>query len=170
MLQAFRCEKKVQGDGIFHFTISGDLDEKAKLPTKQEFDGAKTLVFDFMGLRYISSAGIKAWIFLMEDVLKLGPVQIHFIHCSKTVIDCVNSIEGFCPDRAQVLSFKIPYFCELCDKSFSILETSEKMRPRVDELLTENPKLEPRHCPECHKEAELDLVPEHFFRFLRKPS
>jgi hypothetical protein len=171
MLQSFSYEKLDRGNGVIVFSLNGDLDEQAKLPKPQDYAGFKKVIFDFMGLRYMGSAGIKSWIFLMEDIRQSGKnVSIDLINCPKPIIDCINSIEDFIPANANVISFKLPHFCQNCDKSFAVLESADRVRPLLERILTNSIELESHNCPECHKVAELDLVPEHYFRFLRRSS
>jgi len=167
MIDVFHFKTESPGQGIYIFSFSGNLDEHAQLPSLSDLVNVKKITFDFMGLKFISSAGIKSWILMIEDIKDIPGIEIEFLNCPKTVIDCVNSIEGFLPDKGYISSFKIPYFCEECDQSFTVLEPTSAVLPFLDKYLNNQKTFAEQNCPSCQKPAEIDLSVPQFLKFLK---
>lgn len=168
MIDVFHFKTESPGQGIYIFSFSGNLDELAELPSLVDLVNVRKITFDFMGLKFISSVGIKSWIMMIDNIKEIPGIEIEFSNCPKSVIDCVNSIEGFLPEQGYVSSFKIPYFCEECDQSFTVLEPTSTVLPHLDKYLNEQKTFPEKNCPTCQKRTEIDLPAPRFLKFLKK--
>ncbi len=168
MIDVFRFKTESPGQGIYIFSFSGNLDELAKLPKLEDLVNVKKITFDFMGLKFLSSAGIKSWVMMIDKIKEIPDIEIEFSNCPKTVIDCVNSIEGFLPEKGFVSSFKIPYFCGECDQSFTVLEPTNAVIPHLDKFLNKQMTFPEQNCPTCNSRTEIELPVPRFLKFLKK--
>ena len=168
MIDVFHFKTESPGQGIYIYSFSGNLDEQAELPSLADLKNVRKITFDFMGLKFLSSVGIKSWMMMIDEIKDIPGIEIEFSNCPKTVIDCVNSIEGFLPAMANVSSFKIPYFCYQCDQSFTVLESTKSVLPYLDQFLSKKKTFPDQNCPTCGNPGELDLPVSHFLKFLKK--
>jgi hypothetical protein len=97
---------------IVKLTFSGLIDEDAKFPTF-ETRGVDKVVIDLDGVKGINSVGIRTW---LDWVTPLSnQMALFFERCPKSIVLQFSMVKGFLPDRATVLSFYLPYYCDKCD-------------------------------------------------------
>ena len=158
---------KIKGTGVLN--LSGSFDENATLPDPEGVTKITTLYVNFGRVRFINSSGIGTWVLYVRKILELkSDLQFIFQNCPKVIIDQVNTVESFLPDGGEVESFKLPIFCELCEKSFAVNQFTKDFKP--DELNAAD-LIQSSNCnlfPGCKKDFVLDVLPAVFFRFLKK--
>jgi CheY-like chemotaxis protein len=121
-------------------------------------DGDDLIDFDLTSVRYLSSAGVRAWCLFLAG---LGPRPYQFRHCSVAFASqaaMVPMVLG----HGEVVSLEAPYLCERCDREeMRLLETGVIARDG-ERLLP--PRLT---CSRCGGELTFDDVPDRYFAFLR---
>jgi hypothetical protein len=145
--------------GGMSVTLHGDFTELTRFDTLATRLAGETLVeFDTASVRYMSSAGVRAWCQLV-DALPAGLVY-RFRHCSVAFASqaaMVPMVLG----RGLVVSLEAPYVCEQCDhEDLRLLEISAIARDGERPL---PPRLT---CLHCNGELVFDDVPERYFAFL----
>jgi CheY-like chemotaxis protein len=139
--------------------MQGDLTEAVDFAgLRQAVGDQPRIVFDTAGLRYMSSAGVKAWCELIDG---LGAAEYCFRHCSLAFASqaaMVPMVLG----TGRVLSLEAPYHCESCQRDdLRLLETGAVLRDGAEII---PPCL---RCVECGAKLEFDDVPNRYFAFLR---
>ena len=145
-------------DGGVTVMLHGDFTEMTRFEAlATRLVGIQDLVFDLAAVRYISSAGVRAWCELMSG---LDGVRKRFRHCSIAFASQAAMVPLVLAD-GEVLSLEAPYYCEPCGRDeVRLLEVSAIARDG-DRLLP--PRLT---CGACGAPTELDDLPERYFAFL----
>jgi CheY-like chemotaxis protein len=145
--------------GAVIVVVQGDITEAVDLgPLAMRLQSEQRIIFDMAGVRYVSSAGVKAW----ADVIStLDRKEYAFRHCSMAFASqaaMVPMVIG----HGKVLSVEAPYHCTGCDRDdLRLLETRA--------LLREGANITPPalRCVSCSGELEFDDLPNRYFAFLR---
>jgi len=145
--------------GAVIVVVQGDITEAVDLgPLAMRLQGERRIVFDMAGVRYVSSAGVKAW----ADVIStLDGKEYVFRHCSIAFASQAAMVPMVVGD-GRVLSVEAPYHCTSCDRDdLRLLETRA--------LLREGNNITPPtlRCVSCSGELEFDDLPNRYFAFLR---
>lgn len=146
------------GGGVL-VTVQGDFTEAVSFAALAErLATEKRIAFDMARVRYISSAGVKAW---CDLVGKLEGRQVVFRHCSLAFASqaaMVPMVLG----GGSVLSAEAPYHCPTCQRDeLRLVETKSLF---IDDGNVTPPLL---RCASCSGELEFDDVPNRFFAYLR---
>ena len=138
--------------------LQGDFTEVVDFrPLRERLAGERRVVFDMAGVRYVSSAGVKAW---CELVAELDRLELAFRHCSMAFASQAAMVP-LVLGRGQVISLEAPYRCEGCERDdMRLLETKALLR-EGDDIIP--PAL---RCATCGGELEFDDVPGRYFAFL----
>lgn len=141
-------------------TMHGDFTELTRFDTLSARLATETFVeFDTGSIRYMSSAGVRAWCQFIE-ALPSG-LRYRFRHCSVAFASqaaMVPMVLG----RGEVVSLEAPYVCETCDEEdLRLLEISAIARDGDRPI---PPRLT---CLHCNGEISFDDVPERYFAFLQ---
>ena len=145
--------------GAVIVVVQGDITEAVDLgPLAMRLRNEQRIIFDMAGVRYVSSAGVKAW----SDVIStLEGKEYAFRHCSIAFASqaaMVPMVIG----SGRVLSVEAPYHCGSCDRDdLRLLETRALLR---EGLNITPPAL---RCVGCGGELEFDDLPNRYFAFLR---
>jgi CheY-like chemotaxis protein len=140
-------------------SLQGDFTEITDFsPLINRLERERTIDFNAEAVRYISSAGVRAW---CQFLTALEGKEYSFRHCSMAFASqaaMVPMVIG----SGQVLSVEAPYVCEACDREeMRLLETNALLR---DDEHVIPPQLS---CAVCAGELEFDDVPDRYFAFLR---
>ncbi len=138
--------------------FEGDIDEDSVFPeiSRQNLP----IALDLDRVSQINSCGIREWIRWIKPLGK--STQFLLRNCPRVVIDQINTVSGFIPANTLIESFKVPYFCGACEKmTMPSFQTKEVVKSG-DLLL---PGTVP--CADCKKDAEMDVIPERYFKFLQ---
>ncbi len=142
-------------------SLQGDFTEITDFASLSErLEGENLIDFNAAAVRYISSAGVRAWCSFLTS---LGDTKKYsFRHCSMAFASQAAMVPMVIGSGA-VLSLEAPYFCERCDREeLRLLETKALLR---DENHVIPPQLS---CTTCGGELEFDDVPDRYFAFLRQ--
>lgn len=165
-MATLKCTRKIDENSNIRIQLEGPLDEHADFG-QVLFDFTNEVIFDFDRVTHINSSGIKVWVQWHQSVQKEFPrLRFSFINCPKSVVDQINMVAGFLPQSSVVRSFKVPYFCETCDKDkvFTYVLGRE---------YTQNPdggfdlKVPANTCDRSDCEIEPDVVEQKYFHFLK---
>ena len=142
-------------NGVCLVRLSGTLDLSLG---DQELvtDGAQHVVFDFDGVRRITSFGILMWTRALEA---LQAEYVGMVRCRPAIVQQLNVVSNFA-GNADLISVYLPFVCDPCDKEFDVLWGLSEKHP-----LAVARQVEPVKCPKCFKEAEFDDVPKSYFSF-----
>lgn len=154
---------KLAKDGKPLLKFVGQVDEEAVFPT---FNDLGTEVFiDLSGVTAINSIGIRSWI---QWFSQYGSIHFTFINCPKALVMQMNMVEGFLPEKAEVQSMQVPFFCESCDEERELMfEVGREIIVNGDNVTLKYDKT--KVCkPDC--ETELDVSEAKFFRFLTQKN
>lgn len=145
-------------DGVCVVRLSGTLDlslgDQQILPEE-----AQQIIFDFDGIRRVTSFGILMWTRALEE---LSASYLAMWRCRPCIVQQLNVVADFA-GRCEVLSVYLPYVCEDCDKEFDVLwDLSQRHAAALKcELGTEL-------CPKCRKPAVFDDIPANYFAFAKR--
>ncbi len=155
---SFQMNRELKnGKPLIRFT--GQVDEEASFA--QFSDLGSEVFIDLAGVSAINSIGIRSWIMWFAQHPN---VQFIFINCPKALVMQMNMVEGFLPEKAQVLSMQVPFFCETCDEEKEVLfELGKQIKVNGDSVT-----LDYKKSDICKADCaiELDVTESKFFRFL----
>ena len=147
-------------DGKLTVSLYGDFTEITNFSSlSQRLEREDDIDFYMRSVRYISSAGVRAW---CDFLAKLKGKRYNFRHCSMAFVSQAAMVPMSLGDGA-VLSLEAPYRCETCDRDdLRLLEEQT--------LLRENDHVTPPllTCGTCGDDLEFDDVPDRYFAFLRR--
>jgi len=145
------------GDGLT-VMLHGDFTEMTRFEAlAARLHGVAAVTFDLAAVRYISSAGVRAWCELLDG---LTATRIRFRHCSIAFASQAAMVP-LVLGKGEVVSLEAPYYCEPCGRDeVRLLEVGAIARDG-ERLLA--PRLT---CGACGAPTELDDLPERFFAFL----
>lgn len=154
-----RSQIQVQNEsGRINISVSGVLDEdtdfsKISLPSNGEVH------FDLSQVKSINSCGIRDWIKWLSATPEISVV---FHQCPKVIVDQINMVQGFLPERGKVDSFFVPYFSEETEEEKLVLfrtgaeyqDNGQVMAPEIQDS--------------SGNAMEMDIVESKYFKFLQK--
>jgi anti-anti-sigma regulatory factor len=142
----------------------GIVDEQARFDTLT-IQAPGMICFDLGGVTLLNSLGIRNWINWMK---KMNDHSFLFRRCSRPIIDQVNIISGFLPQRSVIESIFVPYHCDSCENSEQILFSQgvEFTKGTADVLEKVTP---PSNvvCSKCKAAMVMDVIEAKYFSFLR---
>lgn len=146
------------GDGALTVMLHGDFTEMTRFESLAlRLTGVTDVTFDLAAVRYISSAGVRAWCELLDG---LRGARKKFRHCSIAFASQAAMVPLVLAD-GEVVSLEAPYYCDPCGRDeVRLLEVGAIAR-EGDRILA--PKLT---CGACGTATELDDIPERYFAFL----
>jgi hypothetical protein len=152
-------ELSTQPDGTVDVFLQGEFTERSNFGLLAErLRAAARIEFDAAAVRYISSAGVRAW---CDFLATLEGKTYVFRHCSVALV-----LQAAMVPRAlgtgEVTSLEVPYLCPECDREdLRLLDVSA--------LARDGGQIAPPtfHCAVCRGELVFDDVPARYFAFLR---
>ncbi len=145
---------------ILQVILRGDITEKTDFETLRTQLGARNLVFDMSGVRYMNSTGIRKWVDFLEELD--ADVTYSFVRCSSGFVMQL-SLVARAAGRGQVVSFMAPYRCENCDRESEHLIKTSDLHLSGARTVPEAPRFD---CAICGEPLELDEMPDRFFAFM----
>ena len=146
-------------DGQVVIAIAGNIDEDSNF-SNHKLNDDKEIILDLEHVTSINSCGIREWINWLKDA---SNTKLVFKKCPKVIIDQINMVSGFLPEKARVESFYVPYYSEDTGEEKLVLFTHGKEftdnSVNAPETITDN---------ESGDELEIDVVETKYFRFLNK--
>lgn len=138
--------------------LHGDFTEMTRFEAlAARLAGATDVTFDLAAVRYISSAGVRAW---CELLAPLAGARLRFRHCSIAFASQAAMVP-LVVAGGEVVSLEAPYYCDACGRDeVRLLEVGAIARDG-DRILA--PRLT---CGGCGAPTELDDIPERYFAFL----
>jgi len=148
-------------DGAVAVTLHGDFTELTRFDVlAAQLAPATAITFDLATVRYLSSAGVRAWCELLG---LLTHARLEFRHCSIAFTSQAGMVPLVLAGGA-VRSFEAPYYCEGCGLDDArLLEVGAVVR---DGERLAAPRLA---CARCGLPSDLDDLPERYFAFLAPP-
>jgi CheY-like chemotaxis protein len=140
--------------------LHGDFTEMTRFESlAMRLSGVTDVTFDLAAVRYISSAGVRAWCELLDG---LKAAKKRFRHCSIAFASQAAMVPLVLAD-GEVTSLEAPYYCDPCGRDeVRLLEVGVIAR-EGDKILV--PRLT---CGACGAATELDDIPERYFAFLNQ--
>ena len=165
-MSGFKITSKIDDQMKTRLQIDGAMDEHSDYSTV-ETKFTDEVVFDFNNVEHINSTGIKHWVQWVAGIREANPdLKFYFINCPKPIVDQINMVDGFIPPGSVVKSFKVPYFCEVCDKditcTFVLGREYNFEEGRVVLQVPDNT------CDRADCEMEPDVVEQKYFKFLNQ--
>lgn len=115
--------------------------------------------FDARAVKYVSSAGVRAWCLFLRD---LEGKSYSFRHCSMALV-LQAAMVPMALGTGQVISLEAPYHCSTCDRTeLRLLETRGLSR-EGDRIVP--PILQ---CSVCRGRLVFDDMAERYFAFLAR--
>ncbi len=146
-------------DNAVTVSLYGDFTEITDFGTlSKRLQRADTIDFYMRGVRYISSAGVRAW---CDFLAKLKGKDYSFRHCSMAFVSQAAMVPMSIGDGG-VVSLEAPYRCETCDRDD--LRLLERNTLLLEDAHVVPPTLK---CGTCGDDLEFDDVPDRYFAFLR---
>lgn len=138
--------------------IHGSINETFLQKTVRLAPGKK-IIINFDKVASINSLGIRYWIQWLRTYTGSSFV---FQNCPQCIIDQINAVADFMPQRCVVESFYVPYFSEATGEERKVLyKINEDYKPGLV------PKIKTEMDSEG-KEMLLDIYPQKYFRFIEK--
>ena len=162
MLADLALWEVVDKGGVLQVILRGDITEKTEFDTLRGQLGARDLVFDMSGVRYMNSTGIRRWVDFLGE-LDLDS-NYSFVRCSSGFVMQLSLVSRAC-GRGQVVSFMAPYRCENCDRESEHLIKTADLQVAPGKSIPDPPRFD---CPTCGEALELDEMPDRFFAFMAK--
>ena len=163
-MSGFKIIKKIDENMKTRLQIEGAMDEHSdysSIETKFTDD----VVFDFNDVSHINSTGIKHWVQWVSGIVDTNPsLKFYFVNCPKPIVDQINMVEGFLPRNSVVKSFKVPYYCEECEKDATYTFVLGREYKIENGKASINPPIYPCKCTE--PSLEPDIIEKKYFRFL----
>jgi two-component system, OmpR family, alkaline phosphatase synthesis response regulator PhoP len=149
-------------DGGVTVSLQGDFTEMTSFaPLIERLEGETRIDFNASAIRYMSSAGVRAW---CQFLARLDGKRYSFRHCSVAFTSQAAMVPMVVGD-GEVLSLEAPYLCESCDREeLRLLETRALLR---EEGRVSPPQLT---CSVCGGELAFDDVADRYFAFLKEPG
>lgn len=146
-------------DGTLDVCLQGEFTERSNFALLTErLHSATRIEFDGAAVRYISSAGVRAW---CEFLATLAGKQYVFRHCSVALV-LQAAMVPLAVGTGVITSLEVPYLCPACDREdLRLLDTSALARDG-DQVVP--PAF---HCTTCGGALVFDDVPARYFAFLR---
>lgn len=164
-MSGFKVTAKIDDNMKTRLQIDGAMDEHSDYSTI-DTQFTDEVVFDFNNVEHINSTGIKHWVQWISHVSSQDPkLQFYFVNCPKPIVDQINMVDGFLPPNSTVKSFKVPYFCETCDKDMTCVFVLGREYEIVDGKV--DLKVPANTCDREDCEMEPDVVEQKYFKFLR---
>jgi CheY-like chemotaxis protein len=140
--------------------LQGDFNELTRFDALAERLAAELAIdFNAAAVRYISSAGVRAWCQFLDS---LAGKRYVFRHCS-IAFAAQAAMVPLVLGTGEVLSLEAPYFCELCDREETrLLEVGALVRDG-EQILP--PQLT---CNRCGGDLVFDDLPARYFAFLTR--
>lgn len=164
-MSGFKVTSKVDNDNKPLLLIDGSMDEHSDYSViDANLSGDVTI--DFNNVEHINSTGIKHWVQWTSKTKEANPgIRFYFINCPKPIVDQINMVDGFLPAGSTVKSFKVPYYCETCDKDLTMTFAIGKEYNIVDGKCTL--QVPDKTCEKDDCEMEPDVVEQKYFKFLK---
>jgi anti-anti-sigma regulatory factor len=167
-MSGFKITSKIDENMKTRLQIEGAMDEHSDYsPIETKF--TDEVVFDFNNVEHINSTGIKHWVQWVTQIRENHPnLKFFFVNCPKPIVDQINMVEGFLPPSSVVKSFKVPFYCESCDKDMTstfVLGREYDYDKASGKLILRIPD---NTCDQAACEMEVDVVEQKYFRFLNK--
>jgi CheY-like chemotaxis protein len=154
----FDVVNEPEGDGALTVLLHGDFTEMTHFDAlASRLSGVRDVVFDLAAVRYISSAGVRAW---CELLATLDGARKRYRHCSIAFASQAAMVPLVLAD-GEVLSLEAPYYCDACGRDeIRLLE--------IGLIARDDDRMLPPHltCGACGGATELDDLPERYFAFL----
>lgn len=164
-MSGFKVSKKIDENMKTRLQIDGSMDEHSDY-TSIETHFTDEVVFDFNNVEHINSTGIKHWVQWVARIADENPnLKFVFVNCPKPVVDQINMVDGFLPKGSSVKSFKVPYFCEVCDKDVTCTFVFGREFQMKDGKMSLT--IPANKCDRSDCEMEPDVVEQKYFRFLK---
>jgi CheY-like chemotaxis protein len=160
MLADLALWEVVDKGAVLQVILRGDITEKTDFDTLRAQLGARHLVFDTSGVRYMNSTGIRKWVEFLEQLDEASSYS--FVRCSSGFVMQL-SVVARAAGRGKVVSFMAPYRCESCDRESEHLIKTAELRCVAGTTVPEPPAFD---CAVCGEPLELDEMPERFFAFM----
>lgn len=138
--------------------ISGEINEKFDPRAIIHGPAAAIVVFDLDGLVRISSYGLAQWVLALEA---LAADYYCFVRVRPPIVDQFNMVRTF-GGRGELVSLYAPFRCPGCDQVLSVLIDLRRDFARLAAL-----DFPPIGCARCRQVAELDELPDLYFRHVR---
>ncbi|WP_413560380.1 hypothetical protein [Bdellovibrio sp. HCB209] len=153
---------KVQGSSYEMF-LEGPISEKTAL-YDYNIKNATELILNLEKVTFINSIGVKNWI---NWTLKIpSQATITLIKCPFVIVNQVNIVHGFLPNRARVQSFFAPFICESCSTEKIELLEQNKHYTYADFANPATVTLPELTCPKCSEIMAPDFMEKKVFSML----
>lgn len=163
-MESLQVLTQENGDNLL-LTLKGNIDEFsifANLNLKKY----RVVEIDLSQVTSINSVGIREWMSLLDTLSTDSFLKLS--HCPRPIVEQMNILDGFVPEKCEIKSFYVPYFCESCNKEwliefingknfhFRATPPSESMNFPVNVT-----------CSLCQGPIQIDVMESKYFRFLK---
>lgn len=164
-MSGLKITSKIDENMKTRLQIEGSMDEHSDY-SSIDMQFTDIVVFDFNNVEHINSTGIKHWVQWIAKIHDSNPsLKFYFVNCPKPIVDQINMVDGFLPPNSIVKSFKVPYFCEVCDKDITCtFVLGREYNFQEGKLILNIPD---NSCDRGDCEMEPDVVEQKYFKFLK---
>jgi hypothetical protein len=142
-------------------SLEGDIDEDSKFD-QFEFSNEPILKFNLEKVNNLNSYGARLWTSWLQNIP--AQTQVIFQKCSDVVVHEMNRNAAFIPPNAKIESFYVPYFSKSLQSTMKVLFIQGTHFTGADVHLVQGHL----HDVVLGGDYELDVIPEKYFRFLRR--
>lgn len=155
----FKAEKTQAGADVV-IKLQGPIDEDAQFAPLDLGGAAARVLLDLDGITAINSCGIREWI----KWIRTAPPSATVVYqkCPKVIVDQINMVSGFLPEKGQVESFYVPYYSDASGSEKMVLF-------RQGHEIAGHELKPPAEVKDENGEAmEMDVIEAKYFKFLQK--
>lgn len=161
----FKSTSRAEGE-VLHLAFEGTIDEDAQFPSV-DVSKIKKVVIDLQAVKTINSVGIREWLDWIRPVAE--KTEITLARCPKALVFQFNMVEGFLPQKAQVTSFQVPFYCEKCDREESVMfNVGKEVTVASGNLKLSYDIKSAVNCAENECGMEMDVTEGKYFQFLKR--
>lgn len=141
--------------------LVGSIDESVSFEDIMGKAG-KSIIVRCQEVSRINSHGVRSWIKYFQAIIDDG-IEVQFHECSPAIVQQLNLVGKFIPERAKIISICAPYFCASCKNHFTVVFKTE-------EISKISPQVPEKKCQKCgNTNAQFDdIESEYFGYFLNK--
>lgn len=121
------------------------------------------ITLDLSKVAYINSSGIKAWIEWKNKHLSDLKTEVTVENCPECFVEQMNILINILPRHVVIKSFKVPYYIEDDDEIVEVTYNREEHFSGAEVKWESTMNID-------GKEAEIDIEPKSYFKFLKEYS
>ena len=148
---------------ILTFFLGGKINEMCELP-EDNIEYLTEVRFDLDKVSFINSTGIGKWVTWIKN--SIGERKVYFRNVPEIIVDQMNGVKGFLPNRYEIESFYVPYYIGKTDEVHHLLAKKEEHFVMGNEN-SKGSNFIKNEIQIGGLTADIDVLAEKYFKFLK---